>query len=115
MTETRIAVQENNQLVELYLDRIARIDPELSSFVTVCAEEARAQATEVDAARAAGLGPVGQHHVQLGVVVLAADRAASSVSVTRSMHSSSSARLKGFRKKPATASSNARLRMLAVS
>ena len=52
---------------------------------------------------------------ELARPVLAADRAASSVSVTRSMHSSSSARLKGFRKKPATASSNARLRMLAVS
>ncbi len=58
----------------------------------------------------------GEHsQAELARPILAAARTASSVSVTCSMHSSSSARLKGFRKKPATASSNARLRMLAVS
>ena len=32
------------ELVELYLGRIERLDPELNAFVTVCAEEARAAA-----------------------------------------------------------------------
>jgi amidase len=36
------------ELVELYLDRIERIDPALNAFVTVCAEEARAAAQAVD-------------------------------------------------------------------
>ena len=36
------------ELVELYLERIARLDPHLNSFVTVCADEARAAARDVD-------------------------------------------------------------------
>jgi amidase len=32
------------ELVELYLERIERLDPELNAFVTVCADEARAAA-----------------------------------------------------------------------
>ena len=32
------------ELVELYLGRIERLDPELNAFVTVCADEARAAA-----------------------------------------------------------------------
>jgi amidase len=36
------------ELVELYLDRIERIDPALNAFVTVCADEARAAAHTVD-------------------------------------------------------------------
>jgi amidase len=37
------------ELVQLYLDRIERLDPELNSFVTVRAEEALAEACELDA------------------------------------------------------------------
>ena len=36
------------ELVELHLERIARLDPELNSFVTVCAEEARSVARAID-------------------------------------------------------------------
>ena len=36
------------QLVEMYLERIVRLDSELNSFVTVCAEEALARAGEID-------------------------------------------------------------------
>jgi amidase len=36
------------ELVELYLERIARLDPQLNSFVTVCSEEALAVARAVD-------------------------------------------------------------------
>jgi amidase len=38
------------ELVELYLERIARIDPELNAFVTVCADEALATARAVGSA-----------------------------------------------------------------
>jgi amidase len=34
------------ELVELYLERIERLDPELGAFVTVCADEALADARE---------------------------------------------------------------------
>lgn len=37
------------ELVELYLERIARLDPALNAFVTVCGEEALAAATAADA------------------------------------------------------------------
>jgi amidase len=40
------------ELVELYLDRIARLDPELNAFVTVCVDEARAAAAALDASGA---------------------------------------------------------------
>jgi amidase len=36
------------ELVELYLERIERLDPELNAFVTVCADEALAVATATD-------------------------------------------------------------------
>ena len=39
----------SSELVELYLDRIKRIDPELNAFVTVRAEEAREEARAADA------------------------------------------------------------------
>ena len=40
------------ELVETYLERIERIDPELGAFVTVCADEALAAAREKAAAPA---------------------------------------------------------------
>jgi len=48
------------KVVEDCLDRIQRLQPKLNAFVTVCADEARAQAAEIDRARAAGekLGPL---------------------------------------------------------
>jgi amidase len=42
----------SSELVELYLERIERIDPKLNSFVTVCADEARAAARAIDAGSA---------------------------------------------------------------
>ena len=42
------------ELVELYLDRIARIDPQLNSFRAVLAEQARAEAREAEAAVVSG-------------------------------------------------------------
>ncbi len=42
------------ELVELYLDRIARIDPELNSFRVVLGERALAEADQAGARRAAG-------------------------------------------------------------
>jgi amidase len=42
------------ELVELYLDRIARIDRQLNSFRAVLAEQARAEAREAEAAVASG-------------------------------------------------------------
>lgn len=44
----------SKELVELYLGRIERIDPELNSFRTVLAERALAAAQQADARRAAG-------------------------------------------------------------
>ncbi|HET6624336.1 MAG TPA: amidase family protein, partial [Gaiellaceae bacterium] len=38
----------SSELVELYLERIARIDPELNAFVTVLADGAREAAREAD-------------------------------------------------------------------
>jgi len=38
----------STELVQLYLDRIARIDPQLNAFVTVCSEDALAQSAAVD-------------------------------------------------------------------
>ncbi len=39
----------SRELIQLYLDRIARIDPQLNAFVTVCGEAALAQSAAVDA------------------------------------------------------------------
>jgi amidase len=39
------------ELVELYLERIARLDPQLNAFVTVCGDEARAAARSVDTSK----------------------------------------------------------------
>jgi amidase len=38
------------ELVQLYLERIARLDPELNAFVTVCGDNAIAEASAIDAA-----------------------------------------------------------------
>ncbi|HWI39594.1 MAG TPA: amidase [Burkholderiales bacterium] len=48
------------RVVDECLARIERLQPRLNAFVTVCADEARAQAAEIDRARAAGkpLGPL---------------------------------------------------------
>src|SRR5690349_7910815 len=48
------------RVVDECLGRIERLQPRLNAFVTVCAEEARSQAAEIDRARAAGnpLGPL---------------------------------------------------------
>jgi Asp-tRNA(Asn)/Glu-tRNA(Gln) amidotransferase A subunit family amidase len=48
------------RLTQLYLDRIARLNPRLSCFVTVTADAALHRAAELDAMRAAGadLGPL---------------------------------------------------------
>lgn len=47
-------------VVDVVLERIERFQPKLNAFVTVCADEARAQAAELDRRRAAGekLGPL---------------------------------------------------------
>jgi amidase len=42
------------ELVDLYLDRIATLDPRLDAYLTVCSDRARAQAAAVDEARAGG-------------------------------------------------------------
>jgi amidase len=44
----------SRELVELYLDRIRRLDPELNAFRTVMAERALADADQADAQRRAG-------------------------------------------------------------
>ena len=44
----------SRELVDVYLDRIERIDPELNSFQSVFADEARAEAAAADERLAAG-------------------------------------------------------------
>jgi amidase len=44
----------STELVELYLDRIGRLEPELNAFRTVMAERALAEARQADARRGAG-------------------------------------------------------------
>jgi amidase len=46
----------SRELVELYLERIERLDPELTAFRTVMAERALADAGQADARRSAGDG-----------------------------------------------------------
>lgn len=55
------------RLVEIYLDRIARLDPALRAFATVTPERARAEAAAMDALTAQGvsLGPL--HGVPYGL------------------------------------------------
>jgi len=56
------------ELVRLYLERIERIDPQLNSFVTVCAEEALGEAQQRDTHR--GDGPF--HGVPIAIKDLTA-------------------------------------------
>ena len=56
------------ELVELYLDRIERIDPQLNSYVTVCADEALEEARAKDA----GSGDGAFHGVPIAVKDLTA-------------------------------------------
>ena len=56
------------QLVELYLDRIGRLDPTLNAFVTVCGEQALAAAQAADASP----GPAPFHGVPIAIKDLAA-------------------------------------------
>jgi amidase len=58
------------ELVELYLDRIARLDPELNSFVTLRPEEALADARAADSSR----GDAPFHGVPIGVKDLTATK-----------------------------------------
>ena len=44
------------ELVELYLERIERLDPQLNAFRVVLAERARAEADEAERRRAVGDG-----------------------------------------------------------
>src|ERR687896_1191695 len=44
----------STELVELYLERIGRLEPELNAFRTVMAERALADARQADARRGAG-------------------------------------------------------------
>ena len=44
----------SRELVELYLERIERLDPELNAFRVVLAERALAEADQADARRGAG-------------------------------------------------------------
>lgn len=50
----------SEEVVEAHLDRIARLNPSWNAFVTLCADDARAQARAADARRARGdaLGPL---------------------------------------------------------
>ena len=50
----RNAAVSSRELVELYLERIARLDPELNSYRVVMAERALAEADQADSRRAAG-------------------------------------------------------------
>ena len=61
----------SKELVELYLERIARIDPELNSFRTVLAERALADAQQADARR--GAGADGAQRPLLGVPIAIKD------------------------------------------
>jgi amidase len=58
----------STELVQLSLDRIARIDPRLNAFVTVCGEEALVAAAAVDS----GVGDAPFRGVPIGVKDLAA-------------------------------------------
>ena len=61
LAELRAGRIASSQLVDDYLTRIEVVDAELRSFVTVTADEARAQAEQADAERESGR-PVGPLH-----------------------------------------------------
>ncbi len=78
----------SRQLVETYLDRIVRLDPELNAFVVVMAEAARAEADRADRLREQGrlLGPfhgvptaIKDHHLVRGTPTRIGTRALPSV------------------------------------
>ena len=50
------------ELVRLYLERIERLDPQLNSFVTVCGEEALAEAEMRDTHSGDGPFPANPEH-----------------------------------------------------
>ena len=59
----------SRELVELYLERIERLDPELNAYRSVLSERARAEAQQADARRAAG----GAERPLLGVPIAVKD------------------------------------------
>jgi Asp-tRNA(Asn)/Glu-tRNA(Gln) amidotransferase A subunit family amidase len=57
----------SGRLVEIYLERVARIDPQLLSFITVTADLARSQAAQADRELAAGKDRGPLHGIPYGI------------------------------------------------